>query len=84
MKFTVMKSKVDISNNLSKMNDNTSGNIISKNVQLNQRIIDISKVLINFIQNTKGIVLRQIQFKFLEEFQTGIIFYMGIDEKFYY
>ena len=49
MKFTVMKSKVDISNSLSKMNDNTDGNIISRNSQLNEKIINISKVLINFI-----------------------------------
>ena len=54
MKFTVIKSKVDISNNLSKMNDNTDGNIISRNTQLNEKIIKITKVLINFVQNTKG------------------------------
>ena len=60
MKFTVIKSKVDISNNLSKMNDNTDGNIISKNTQLNEKIIKITKVLINFVQNTKGIILRHI------------------------
>ena len=60
MKFTVIKSKVDISNNLSKMNDNTDGNIISRNTQLNEKIIKITKVLINFVQNTKGIILRHI------------------------
>lgn len=82
--FKVMKAKIDISNNLSRKNENTDGNILSRNKQLNEQIIKIAKVMIAYIQNTKSYILRHIQFKFLEEFQTGIVFYMGVEGIWYY
>ena len=44
----------------------------------------ISKALISFIQQSREIIIRQIQFKFIEEDKSGILYYTGVEGDFYY
>ena len=53
-------------------------------MQLNQEIKKISTALINYIQASRDIIIRKINFKFIEQEKTKILYYTGVEGDFYY
>ena len=53
-------------------------------MQLNQEIQKISTALINYIQASRDIIIRKINFKFIEQETTRILYYTGVEGDFYY